>query len=413
MSKRSILRLIGAVRLADDADCIGLPLFGYSGTNDNFIPVCDDDLNIASFAKFDEFEDYQLEYNLPQMSHRKDYEIGDPMPIPFWHQGELMTIMGDAERVFHPDLKMENLLGVFVGNQEREPTVIETLSKIIGDARSGRNREIRESRAQEALKSSFGDVFYDPPVHSRYWVARFAIASNQIGDGDHSYGAFGEALRQRGFDWLEAFLSKTDYQRLISVLGFNRPTAFTEREAVGILFLFLTMKINGQAVREIERWHSDPIIEEHFRHGTYYYYIERGWPKLPIKYTRFDDPLSGMKEIIYAANRTKTWASAEKISKVVFGNRDAPKEIIDIVDPLVAQLQHRFRTSMQNVSGFIRSRQSLADEVAEGREALIMHRTLQQMEGVLYGRDRLNREIVEGRYGVTASLLEAVRNKVL
>lgn len=413
MSKRSILRLIGALQLADGEDCIGLPLFSYSGTNHNYVAICGDDLRIAGFALFEEFEDYQIDSNLPFVDHKNEFEIGDPMPIPVWVDGQLSLVLSNSS----PQIVDE--APFYRGARPIVSEVLNSLHDTLYAAHSGKNESRRAQWQSDGLRAAFGDVFYEAPVHSRYWISRFILAASAARKNDTGQIELDEDLRELARRWLSLFITKTDFNRLATVAGFKtggplkNESVFTIQQARDILFVFLAAKIEGRSFRELERHYKEPIINECFPSGIYGHYIAHGWPDVDFEvYQGGPSLLSNFKGAIYEANRTGSWTTVEKISCIMFGKDNAPNEIQRMIDPLVTKAVRRLQHVVEQSGVLLHSLYAHPDDKLAVKQALELYTTIQQMDGVVYGQDRMNRSVVDGRYGVSRDLIENLRFKI-
>jgi len=88
-TRHAVCRLIGALRLTDSRDGIGIPLYNHPGSNQLFVGETDFDLRITRFVPYPDGEEFKIDYGVLDVSPERRFEIGDHSLIPFWLTGQV------------------------------------------------------------------------------------------------------------------------------------------------------------------------------------------------------------------------------------------------------------------------------------------------------------------------------------
>ncbi len=256
MNKRSILNMIGAIQLVKSLDTIGIAVFSARDTNQMFVAETDFDLRITRFMIFYNNEGYHVNYAIPSSHNSKRYSLGDPGPIPFWLNGCMEVIDGDAEALTPASLFGEAAV--------EKSSVLTDLTRILGNARDGFYKRRDRVWATESIGQQFDDVIEAPPVHSRYWVSRYRVAVATVRKLADPPCPIDNELRLSAVKWLRRFGSKTELMQLSAVLGKEDDGIFHTNQTRDHIFAYLTNKIALGDYRDVEKSHKLSLILSHF-----------------------------------------------------------------------------------------------------------------------------------------------------
>lgn len=399
MNRRSQAKLFGAIRLVPDEDTIGIPLFT-AGGNAMFVPEMDADFRITRFLDFYNEEGYRLEYELPSGFQGRKFGIGNPTPLPFWFQQSSHVIEGDAERE-----DVEKLFGSAVNNSP----VLADLGNLLHDARTGVFQRRNDRWTAADIASGFGDVFNEPPVHSRYWISRYTIAVANARAKTVPPHPIDVKLRRTAFDWLSRFATKTDYLRLIAVLGKPESGIIPKRRFTEILFAFVVNKIATDKFKEIEKYVDHPTMQESFPFGMSHHLDQRGWPKVPFSYAKPDQLGAPLTAEIWRGKQSGYFDRAAKLTFLLYKKGRVPKVVDDIVMPILNERMTEFKR-LHGVGDRVfgnREYEYLWEETAKA--LLSEYDRLMVLDGILNGDARMSKVVVEGRFGVGHRYLDSLK----
>lgn len=312
MSLRSILKIVGVARFHPSADCIGFTLFGMSGSNRTFVAECNDDLNIGHFTQFGGFDSFTVEIDIPRDYRGRSFSIGDPIPIPFWLDGQLKFMMGDT-KTYGPMPPTAEPGGV-----------MNTLVALLKDARSGELRKRTRERAGDSLRRSHPDVFRRKPQDTRYWVARFALAASQLDLDNSEAPALERELNARAEDWLGAFLVHTDFRRLSILLSAGGTRIFSRVRKQEIVFSFFMHRLVNQSFEQCARFADDRLVKSLFPRGLINYQEKNGWPKRRYNTAYPEEVYEPLVRIIEQSSKRMQWEVCERVAYLMLVNGDLP-----------------------------------------------------------------------------------------
>lgn len=390
MSRRSILRLVGAVKIAAKADGLGLPLLKYGGSNENFVAECDEDLNISGFMHFDDFDDYEVDYNIQGQLRNKVFQIGDPIPIPYWDYNRLSFVLGDT------DPKQWRRMWGNGGS-----SLTNRIYDLLKSARTGELREIRLRRQDEVIKATFEGVFFAAPNFSRYWLSRFALAAKQVGESEEPSVGLQDALKKQATRWLIEFISKADFLRMAILLGTKESGVFTKHERAEVMYAFFLNKLARGGFDGIVPYVRHPLVTECFPKGLVGYFNRHGWPTINIKYERPHHIMAPMVNAIQEAEKFEynknEWIRAEAMAALMFGSSKAPIEIIRMVEPALNDTRETLRNIVNRNPELHHNFRILSRKNPLSREHQDKWVTMLAMTGVIDGEQRMSkyRERVE------------------
>lgn len=374
-----------------EVDTIGIPVLTAPGGNVMFIPEMDGDFRITRFLDFYNEEQYDLDYRLPAGFESKNYSIGDPAPLPFWFGKACHVVEGDAER--------EDLTRMFA--TEAPPgSVLGDLGLLLEQARTGYFNHRHQRRTANDIAAGFSDVFYEPPVHSRYWVSRYQVAVAQARSLATPPHPVDIKLRRVAMQWLQRFAAKTDLSRLMAVLGKPEDGIISAQRRTEIVFAYLVNQLST-GNKNVYKHLQDPQIEDLFPYGLYEHFHRRGWPKTPFPYQKPNDLLDLLKEEIDGAGRTGDYQCAAKMTLLFFRRAKVPREIDDLVMPILNEEQSVLDHVIQQGEGIFddRSKADLWSWMA--RRIFDQYNRLMDIDGILNGDARDTRIRVDRRFGVS------------
>jgi len=399
LNRRSQAKLYGAIRLVPDVDTIGIPLF--VGGNGMFVPEMDADFRIIRFLDFLNDEGYVVDHNLPSHFQGRMFSIGSPTPLPFWYLGTSHFIEGDAES--------DDLISRF-GKAASENPVLKDLGGLLNDARSGHFRRRREKWTADEIAAGFGDVFSEPPVHSRYWVRRYAVAvanARAICQPPHPIDI---RLRRVALAWLQRFGSKTDFPRLLSILGKPQQGIITDKRLKDILFAFFVHKASSGNFYDVEKYVDHSFVLEVFPFGlNYYFERRREWPKVPFAYERPDSLVRLLASEIRQCNAARRFERAAKLTFLLYGRTQIPNYIDDITRPILNMQFNEFKQMRQAAGRIFADRRRKSEWSETAQKLLQQYDRLMVLDGILNGDARLSKVIVDRRFGVDTYYINELR----
>jgi hypothetical protein len=399
LNRRSQAKLFGAIRLVPRVDTIGIPLF--SAGNGMFVPEMDAEFRITRFLDFFNEDGYTLDYELPKEYQGRIFSIGSPTPIPFWFSQTRHIIEGDAER--------EDLAKKF-GCRAADESVLIDLGNLLDDARTGRLRQRKERWTADEIAAGFGDVFYEVPVHSPYWVRRYNVAvanARAIAQPPHPIDI---RLRRVALEWIRRFATKTDFTRLVAVLGKAEDGIITSKRRTEILFAFLVHKTATGNFGQLAKYLDHPLIQDCFPFGLCYYFEKSGWPKVPFDYQRPANNLIHLLiDEIKIARRTQRFDRAAQITYLFYNRTHVPRLVDDHVMPILNESTDRFHEMRERAQDIFGDRE-FAHQWRETAESLLQqYDQLMVLDGMLNGDARLSKTVVDRRFGVDAHYINELR----
>ncbi|MGX7703814.1 hypothetical protein [Methylobacterium sp. Gmos1] len=404
MSLAGTAQLLGAIRIVPDVDSIGIAVFGVPGENTMYVGETDASFKITEFMDFINAEGFQIDYNLPEDHQLLSYTLGEPSPIPFWVNGFCHIIPGDAE---------SNDVFVRFDNLAIDHPVLKTLRRLLGDARNGVFQEQQDQWMVEEIAASFSDIFERTPVHSRYWITRLGDAVRHARSLTEPPHPIDEELRRIALEWIERFATKTDYQRLMAVIGNLLEGAISAERAQAMVFGFLVNQVMAgnfnTFAKELGR---DKRFTELFPNGIYQYWWRHNWPRLTFNYNKPDfilDPL--LWEIRHGAAR-EDFHRAERLSYLYFRWEQAPAEIHERVVPLIQEYLKKLSAARYRADEIMSNplKYKKWDEAA--RRVLYFYFILMSLDGIIDGNHRLSRVIIKERFGLSSTYVKELAERL-
>jgi hypothetical protein len=385
------LSISAAIRLSP-VDSIGVPVF--MAGNSMYLPEMDADFNISAFLHFENEECYELTFLIPDDYRQQMFRIGDPAPIVFWVDQAPYIVEGDAEKA-----KLDEIFGI----RARTHPVLKDLGGMLQDARTGVFKRQQEEWLAKELEVSYGDVFLEPPSRTKYWIHRYRVAlenARQLTQPPHPIDV---RLRRASTEWLEKFATKTDLPMISSLLGEASQGIYSVRQITEIMFAYLSNKLSTARSAEINRVVADGTIRSLFAHGMYEHYINKGWPNAPFNYAKLDFT-EVMKKRLAQGKESGTWQMALQLSKILFGDRDAPMEVDDAallyIRPILLDYK-RLLDEAENRFTYNNTNFNSEDLLERSRQIVECFDRIQELGCVMNGDDRKNGSMMEGRFQVS------------
>lgn len=279
-----------------------------------FVAECNDDLDIARFTEFADFDKFHLESDLPPRIRSKRFNIGDPIPIPFWINGELRIVMGDTQA----SRDMPQQIGEGV------------MSSVMGLLKSARSGQLRQQSLQwqsDYLRGANPDIFTRSPRDTRHWVARFAVVAREVDWKSDEKSRLKTELQELSYIWLHKHLDNTSYLRLSIFLGVGKPHMFGARRRADVMQAYLQNMISRGRFKDIEKHVMDYELRKMFPKGlTGRKFTSWSDIKYPIS---TDVSLTDcFLEYVRSATQIDEWSTVERLTFLLFGNRDIPHELL-------------------------------------------------------------------------------------
>jgi hypothetical protein len=272
-------------------------------------------------------------------------------------------------------------------------------------------RQQEEWLARE-IEISYGDVFLEPPSRTKYWLHRYRVAlenARKLTEPPHPIDV---RLRRASTEWLQKFATKAELPMISALLGEASQGIYSVRQITEIIFAYICNKLPSARSGEIAKLSADETIRSLLAHGMYEFYIKNGWPNAPFAYAKVDF-IELMKDRILQGYESKTWEAALNLSKLLFGDRDAPHEVDDTamryIGPLVdeykeARQQGDFRTDFKGVA-------LTHDDLVEISKTVVTnYARIQELACIIIGSDRKEGAMMDGRFQVAEHQTNWYRN---
>jgi hypothetical protein len=390
------LSVTAAIRLSP-VDSIGVPVF--MAGNSMYVPEMDADFNISSFMHFENEDGYELTSVIPDEYRQRLFRVGDPAPIIFWIEKASHIVEGDAEKA-----KLEEIFGI----KARVHPVLKDLGGMLHDARTGFFKRQQDEWLAKEIEVTYGDVFLESPSRTKYWLHRYRVALENARKLTQPPHPIDVRLRRASTEWLQRFATKAELPMISALLGEASQGIYSVRQITEIMFAYLSNKLTTVRRLELAKIAADETIRSLFAHGMYEFYIKNGSPNVAFKYERLDFA-EVMKIRLAQGDRAGSYEAALNMSKVLFGDRDAPRNVDDAavlyIRPLVAAYQalQKEADTRSNFRGYRISQEELASSAPK---VLSLYENIQELGCVMNGEDRKNGSMMPGRFGVDESQIQ-------
>jgi hypothetical protein len=393
------LSISGAIRFSP-ADSIGVPVF--KSGNTMYLPEMDADFNISSFMFFLNEDGYELTNHVPDAYAQRTFRIGDPAPIIFWVEQAPYVVEGDAEKA-----KLEEIFGV----KARTHSVLRDLGGMLHDARTGVFKRQQEEWLAQELETAYGDVFLEPPSRTRYWINRYRVALENARKLTQPPHPIDVRLRRASAEWLQKFATKAELPMISSLLGEASQGIYSVRQITEIMFGYLSNRLANARRNEIVKIAADETIRSLFDHGMYEFYLMNGWPNVTFKYQKLDF-VQVMKERLAEGKIGETWEVALNLSRLLFGDRDAPAEVEEAALIYLRPILATYKQALSDAG----SRYAYEGVKFSGEGLLEVSKMIianydriQELGRVIVGQDRKHGIMMEGRFQVSEAQVRYYR----
>lgn len=366
-----------------------------------YLPEMDADFNISAFLDFENGDGYELVADIPADYLQQSFNIGDPAPIIFWVKQTAYIVEGDAEKS-----KLQEIFGVSV----KIHPVLQDLGGMLDDARTGKIRAQQEEWLAKEIEAAYDDVFLEPPSRTKYWISRYRVAlenARQITKPPHPIDV---RLRRASSEWLERFATKAELSMIGALLGEAAQGIYSIRQIADVMFAYLSHRATTLKGADLSKFAADPTIRSLFPQGLYYHYITNGWPHVVFGFSK-PDFLELMKECLTRCHEKRAWKPARRMAELLFGNRDAPKEIDEITSSFIAPLAQEY----SRIRKHSESNDSYQFKVA-GNELLNAAGRIVELADqvndlccIIIGADRVDGKMMSGRFQVEDHVTDRYR----
>ncbi|TXN22150.1 hypothetical protein [Methylobacterium sp. WL9] len=394
--------LLGSLKLTREADSIGLPVFMGAGGNVMYVPEMDADFLISDFLIFTNSNKFKMDYHVPPEFSQIFYRCGDPTPIPYWFHGKCYFVSGSAEA---SDLDQIH------GSAVQSTDVLRCLSQYLHDARAGVFRQEREQWVARDISAAYGDVFFETPVHSVYWVRRFVEAVKYARNVSQPPHRIDEELRRVGLEWIKRFATKTDISRMTSVVGSLVSSKSLSIERAGsAYFAFIMHRMQSGRFKEIEReLPSNNEFAALFSYGIYTFYKEHDGSHTLFDYAKPYGILDPFYKELQIAHDTDDYTRLELMSYAYFNRADAPREVGDAIVPMLYTLNDNLLEARDELRHRISRKQKFEEEASE---LVSIYKSMQSLDGCVSGMYRLSKVIFNDRFGMDARFMRSIFSMV-
>jgi hypothetical protein len=371
--------------------------------NSMYLPEMDADFNISAFLHFENEEGYELTSLIPDDYRQQMFRIGDPAPIIFWVDQAPYIIEGDAEKT-----KLDEIFGI----RARTHPVLKDLGGMLHDARTGVFKRQQEEWLAKELEVSYGDVFLEPPSRTKYWIHRYRVALENARKLTQPPHPIDVRLRRASTEWLEKFATKAELPMISSLLGEASQGIYSVRQITEIMFAYLSNKLSAARSVEISKIAADETIRSLFAHGMYEFYIQNGWPNAPFNYVKLDF-VEVMKQRLALGKESGTWKASLQLSKLLFGDRDAPTEVDDTAMLYIRPILSDYKRLLgEAAEKFTYQGENYSSErlLERSRDVVECYERIQELGCIMNGDDRKNGSMMDGRFQVSEYQVEWYRD---
>ncbi|UWU79128.1 hypothetical protein N2603_11910 [Bradyrhizobium huanghuaihaiense] len=331
----SSAKMLGAVRLTEAADGIGIALFGFSNSNETYVAETDYELRITDFVPVRP-DEYPIDYSITREAQAAPVQIGDACPIPYWIDNKPGLLRGSVSLSEFDE---------HFGEASSTEGVIAELREIISRSRTRHYQKQRHLDAEKQVLKDFEDIFSDYPVHSRYWISRFrAAVLNAIQLDDEQQASMRTRLRHRILEWVERFRYKSQLRLLSTALSSAQPHILDRLEVQLILFDYLAQRFDKRDIAALRRPDVRDVILEYFPKGLHGFITEDKPEILRMLGERsaefaYDTLWVGSRVNLvlrflqmFPESETGDFRDVIVTSSVIFGSSELPAEVYDRVD---------------------------------------------------------------------------------
>jgi len=261
--KHSVCRLVGALRLTEANDGIGIPLYNHPGSNQIFVGETDFDLRITRFVPYPDGDAFRIDYGVLDVVSDKRFEIGDYSLIPFWLNDRVGALPGGLSVSEFDEIFGKNPGGIG-----------EELRTIIAHSRTGYFQRLRSEDQLSFVQQEHPDIWDEEPVHSRYWVSRFrsAILTASKLEGDAAI-ELRQLLKERAEEWIYKFQYNGNFRLLLELLRVASDGLLEQQKLQLSLFESLIDRIERGEINALKRAEVKSAVMRFFPRGLFYFHV--------------------------------------------------------------------------------------------------------------------------------------------
>jgi hypothetical protein len=365
-----------------------------------FVPEMDGDFRVRQFTEFYNEDNYPIEYDVPRDFNNQRFSLGSPTPLPFWISNRMAVIQGDADK--------EEPIKQFGPNALSNP-VLADLSRLLDEARSGKIKDRMQEWDAENIANGFGDVFFETPVRSRYWVTRYRVAVARARKLTQPPHPIDNKLRLVAGEWFRRFGNKTVLSNLCGMLGTSASQIFSKRQITDIIFAFLVHKLACGDATVVEEYARETSIHGAFPSGLYGHFIEHGWPRVPFEYSRVENFTKLMQDALADGMEREDFRSAARMSLMLYARARAPAQIESQAGTYLASIGGDFKKLRRHAQDVFKMRK-YASEWSSYAEALLdYYDQMMDLDGIINPADRMKRVPFTNRFGVPLAYLKDLK----
>ena len=190
-----------------------------------------------------------------------------------------------------------------------------------------------------------------------------------------------------------------------SLLGEVSQGIYSVRQITEIMFAYLSHKLATARSAEITKIAADQTIGSLFNHGMYEFYINNGWPNASFKYTKIDF-IEIMKKRLALGQESRSWEVALLLSKVLFGDRDAPHEVDDAALMYIRPVIETYKRALDDGESRIAYNgvKFTVETLTECSRTIVnSFARIQELGCIMNGEDRKRGAMMDGRFQVFES----------
>jgi hypothetical protein len=210
---------------------------------------------------------------------------------------------------------------------------------------------------------------------------------------------------------LENFATKAELPMIAAILGEASQGVYSLRQIADIMFAYISHRLTSANSTEIGRLANDPTIKALFRDGLYFRYLQEGWPHVSFSYNK-PDFIVMMNERLAKGKERGTWATARLLSRLLFGEKEAPREIDDLAFVYLREALDAYKKATDR-SNFHRDEVGLyggEEAIQTAQYVLRRFEQINDLSCIMHGEDRVRGRIKEGRFQVWPDDLEQYKS---
>lgn len=398
----AICRLVGALRLTEARDGIGIPIYSARGSNDLFVGETDFELRITRFVPYPDAEAFKVDYGLLDTSQTKRFAIGDYTLIPFWLNDRANALPGDISIE-----EFDHIFGPHPGSVGGE------LRSIVHRSRTGYYDKIKAEGERDFILNEYPDIWDEEPVNSLYWVSRFRSAKRVAA---RLQGPAAEEMRSRlkarAQEWIARFQHKGHFRLLIELLRTSSDGLLGERELQFSLFESLISRLERGDITTLKKPDVKAAVAQYFPKGLFYFEI---WEREEIQAEFLKKQSRDLRQSVYRPRVNINFQTFLKnyLYEDVWNNLDSLLAVTSTIygdselpSPILQPLYKRYWEKVNEIRYAIFK--AYEDDFRQIEQAYrwreIARKLLAEIE-----KTNLMMRILEGKYRLSGAVPESIR----